>query len=85
MINPDRTYRAFGTVISNERSGSLRLIKIQMNNGSILEAVMNYRECSLKRIPMGELGTKYNFQARFSILSDKYIITKIGSKSKRMV
>jgi hypothetical protein len=81
MINPSRLHRSSGIVI-DFKSGlgvSFNQVKIQMQSGMILTAALYDREMPKYKL---ELGMTVNFQSKFSIMSDGYIIIRIGSKAK---
>ena len=77
MINPNKTHRAHGTVTEVEQSGSLKRVSIKLDNGHVITSQLYTKELPTRyKLTVGQV---VNFQSRFSIVGDQYIITKIGS------
>ena len=80
MINPDKIHRAHGTVLEVEQSGSLKRVSIRLDNGHVITSQLYTKELPTRyKLQAGQV---VNFQVRFSILCDQYVITKIGSLKK---
>lgn len=78
MINPNKNHRAYGKLIEiNDKMSFIELIFLK--DGHKLKAWLYHKEVPKNLV----IGQVYNFQARFSITQDQYMINKIGKIRKQ--